>query len=43
MKSGLGLLPQVAQTKGNAVMNDLYNKIFAEIQKGAKKQGFTIK
>lgn len=43
MKSGLGLLPQVAQTKGNAVMNDLYNKIFEEIQKGARKQGFTIK
>ncbi len=43
MKAGLGLLPQVASSKGEQVMNDLYNKIFDEIKKGAKKQGFEIK
>ena len=43
MKSGLGLLPQVAEENKEAVMNDLYNKIFEQIQKGARKQGFEIK
>tara|TARA_R110000744_G_scaffold229822_3_gene347919 strand:- start:621 stop:1178 length:558 start_codon:yes stop_codon:yes gene_type:complete len=43
MKSGLGLLPKVASAKGEQVMNSLYNKIFDEIKKGAKKQGFEIK
>jgi hypothetical protein len=42
MKAGLGLLPKVASAFGNQVMNSLYNKIFAEIKKGADKQGINI-
>lgn len=42
VRPGLGLLPQVASAFGNQVMNSLYNKIFAEIKKGADKQGINI-
>ena len=42
VRPGLGLLPQVASAFGNQVMNSLYNNIFAEIKKGAVKQGINI-
>lgn len=42
MKSGLGLLPKVVSSYGGQVMSQLYTKIYAEIKKGANKQGINI-